>query len=168
MADNGGIGFFLHQTRASFFGMINILAYSITSFYFLQNQPFQPRSHEALFGFLLPVILDLHKLQCQGKKSCSFETHPKSMWVSVTSLFLYCLLSYAESGRIRINPGLTRVLSHYKELVAWLCLVSLASVLLPDPVSVVLYFLYVLVFAGKNFCCRVETQRRNRGAMLPL
>ncbi|XAR54775.1 hypothetical protein NMG60_11030068 [Bertholletia excelsa] len=171
MADNGGTSLSLHHhTRASFSERLNILAYVTTSFYFLQNLVFQPHSQEALFGFLVPIIQELLKLQCQGKgkKPCAFQTHPKSCWISLATFVLYCLVYYVEPDLIQLYLALTRVLAHCKELLAWLCPLSLASILLPDPVSVVLYFLYVLVFAGKAFWGRVEARRRNRGAILPL
>ncbi|CAL5432584.1 unnamed protein product [Camellia sinensis] len=133
----------------SFSGGINVAFISSESYY-LQQQlaPLTPRRHD-IFIFLVPLLLKLLQLQCQGQVASQFETHPKTMFVAITSLIMYFFAYDAELRSSSIEDYGPVVSSHVKEVSGSLCLLSFALVLFPDSVGVILYLLYILFLAPK-------------------
>ncbi|GMP95757.1 hypothetical protein CsSME_00044680 [Camellia sinensis var. sinensis] len=132
----------------SFSGGINV-AFICSESYFLQQQlaPPTPRRH-AIFIFLVPLLLKFLQLQCQGQVASQFETHPKTVFVAITSLIVYFFAYDAElrSSTEDYDPVVT---SRVKEVSGSLCLLSFALVLFPDSVRVILYLLHILNLAPK-------------------
>ncbi|CAL5429632.1 unnamed protein product [Camellia sinensis] len=140
----------------SFSGGINVAFISSES-YFLQQQlaPPTPRRH-AIFIFLVPLLLKFLQLQCQGQVASQFETHPKTMFVAITSLIVYFFAYDAELRSSSTEDYGPVVLSRVKEVSGLLCLLSFALVLFPDSARVILYLLYVLFLATKFVHCKLQ------------
>ncbi|KAF7149213.1 hypothetical protein RHSIM_Rhsim03G0061900 [Rhododendron simsii] len=139
----------------SFSGWTNIAFTSLSfSSYFSQQlgEEQQPLSiYRAIYEFVLPVLISFLKLKYQGLDSTPFETHPKTMFVSIASLLLYSLACDYELRLIssmRTPPAYANVLLCGAVVLGSLPLVSLASVIFPDRIRPVLFLLYVLFSAG--------------------
>ncbi|KAF7149317.1 hypothetical protein RHSIM_Rhsim03G0062000 [Rhododendron simsii] len=139
----------------SFSGWTNI-AFASRSFfsYFSQQlgEEQQPLSlYHGIYEFVLPVLISFLKLKYQGLDSTPFETHPKTMFVSIASLLLYSLAYDYELRLIssmRTPPAYANVLLCGAVVLGSLPLVSLASVIFPNSIRPVLFLLYVLFSAG--------------------
>ncbi|CAL5432582.1 unnamed protein product [Camellia sinensis] len=150
MADNGRTSLSLdhHTGGRSFSGWIN-LAFISMRIYLLQEHNVRHIYRHAVLEFLVPVTIDFVKLQCQGKSVSPFETHPKTMWVAITSLLMCCLAYDSEVRLSRTRPTYAQVVLHGTVFFGWLCSVSLASILFSDSVGLVLYSLYILFLAAE-------------------
>ncbi|KAH7863157.1 hypothetical protein Vadar_014060 [Vaccinium darrowii] len=116
-------------------------------FYFTQQGERHPLSlYHAIFEFLLPVLLNFLKLKYQGLDSTPFQTHPKAMFTSIASLLLYSLAYDYELSLYSIHsqtrPAYANVLVHGAVVLGSLSLVSLASVISPEPIRPVLFLLF--------------------------
>ncbi|KAG5556372.1 hypothetical protein RHGRI_006839 [Rhododendron griersonianum] len=139
----------------SFSGRTNI-AFTSRRFssYFSQQLGEEQRSlslYHAIYEFVLPILISFLKLKYQGLDSTPFETHPKTMFVSIASLLLYSLAyDYALrlSSSMSTPPAYANVLLCGAVVLGSLPLVSLASVIFPDSIRPVLFLLYVLFSAG--------------------
>ncbi|GMP31467.1 hypothetical protein CsSME_00005667 [Camellia sinensis var. sinensis] len=136
----------------SFSGGINV-AFVRSRSYILQQQ-LTPPAHRlhTIFSFLVSLLLNFLQLQYQAQVVSPFETHPTTMLVSITSLTVYCFAYDAElrfSSTAHAMPNYGSVISRVMGLFGSLCLVSLASILCPDSVRVVLCLLYTLFLANQ-------------------
>ncbi|WMV43577.1 hypothetical protein MTR67_036962 [Solanum verrucosum] len=101
------------------------------------------------FGFFFTILLNFLQLKYQGNNNTDpFSTHPKTMRVSVTSLVLYCLI-YAIKLIFSRHYMYRKFSDHVMIFFSSLSLASTASVLFPDSVSPVLYFLCFLLSGGE-------------------
>ncbi|KAH7863746.1 hypothetical protein Vadar_021474 [Vaccinium darrowii] len=140
---------FRSSTNRSFNGRINVAFINITSYTILQPRPV-PTSQHTIFAFLISALLNFLELQYQNTSTVSpFQTHPKTMWVALLSLFLYCIAHDVEPRFIQVGRG-------GMGLFGSILCVSLASVLFHNSVSLALYFLYVLFSNREMLCCGVE------------
>ncbi|GMP95752.1 hypothetical protein CsSME_00044675 [Camellia sinensis var. sinensis] len=145
-------------TQTNLFGQINDSFLSITthSYYNLSQQESTPSSASwhAVLAFIVPVFLTLLRIKYDGKDISAFDTYPKSLGVSIASLLLYCSAYYAElkSSSYEDHRRLQTHARHGAVVFGWLGLVSLTSILLPDSVGPLLYFLYILFLAGEFLC----------------
>ncbi|CAL5432576.1 unnamed protein product [Camellia sinensis] len=145
----------------SFSGGINV-AFVRSRSYILQQQLTPPNHHlHAIFSFLASMLLNFLQLQYQALVVSPFETHPTTMLVSITSLIVYCVaydveLRFSSSDHAMPDYGL--VISHVIGLFGSLCLVSLASILCPDSIRVVLYLLYTLFLASQLVFAHCQLQ----------
>ncbi|KAL7182717.1 hypothetical protein ACSBR1_041409 [Camellia fascicularis] len=138
-------------TQANLFGQINVAFLSMTHYYFSQGLHSSASCH-AILAFILPLLLSFLQLKYQGNKNRSpFDTHPKSVGVSIASLLLYCFVYDAELRSSENHRHQTYAFIARRGMVCfgWLAVVSLASILLPDSLGLPLYFLYILFLAGE-------------------
>ncbi|KAL7227326.1 hypothetical protein ACSBR1_022214 [Camellia fascicularis] len=131
--------------------------------YLLQEHNVRHIYCHTVLEFLVPVTIDFVKLQYQGKSVSSFETHPKTMWVAITSLLMCCLAYDSEVRLSHIRPTYAQVVHHGTVLFGWLCSVSLASYLFSDSVGLVLYSLYILFLVAELRVLLKHTSRNRRG-----
>ncbi|CAL5412823.1 unnamed protein product [Camellia sinensis] len=142
-------------------GGINV-AFVRSRTYILQQQLTPPAHHlHAIFSFLPSLLLSFLQLKYKPLLVSPFETHPTTMLVSITSLIRYCLaydaklrFSSADHAMPDYGPAISRAMG----LFGSLCLVSLASILCPDSVRVVLYLLYPLFLASQFEFVRRQLQ----------
>ncbi|KAL7256301.1 hypothetical protein ACSBR1_010262 [Camellia fascicularis] len=109
-------------------------------------------SCHTVLTFIVPVILTFLQIKYQGKTDTTpFDTYPKSLGVSITSLLFYCFTYYAEleSSSYEHLRRCQTYARHGTVVFGWLSLVSLVSTLLLDSVGSLLCLLYILFFAGK-------------------
>ncbi|KAF7138965.1 hypothetical protein RHSIM_Rhsim07G0113500 [Rhododendron simsii] len=107
-----------------------------------------PNLEHEVFDFLLKALLNLLGLHYQGNCIASpFQEHPVTMGIASASLLLYCIL-------YELEPRFTRVGRGGMGLFRSILFVSLASLLLRNPVWVVLYSSYIL-FANRRMLCSV-------------
>ncbi|KAK6783083.1 hypothetical protein RDI58_020879 [Solanum bulbocastanum] len=145
MANNSRIGLFLFQAHSTFMATQSYI------FYMYQEQSAKTCSL-TVFGFFFTVLLNFLQLKYQGNnKTDPFSTHPKTMRVSVTSLLLYCLiyaikLKFSRHYKYRKFSDLVH---HVMVFFSSLSLASTASILFPDSVSPLLYFLCFLLSGGE-------------------
>ncbi|KAH7856910.1 hypothetical protein Vadar_006795 [Vaccinium darrowii] len=133
--------------RRSFTGWTNIAFISRSfSLYSTQQEEQHPLSlYHAIYVFLLPNLTNFLKLIYQGLDSTPFETHPKTMFISIASFLLY-LLAY--SIHSHTTPAYANVVLRGAVVLGSLSLVSLASVISPGSIRHVLFLLDVLFSAG--------------------
>ncbi|KAH7833223.1 hypothetical protein Vadar_004198 [Vaccinium darrowii] len=155
--------------RRSFPGWTNIAFISRSFyFYFTQQEEQHPLSlYHAIYGFLLPNLTSFLKLKYQGLDSTPFETHPKTMFICIASFLLY-LLAY--SIHSHTTPAYANVVLRGAVVLGSLSLVSLASVISPEPIRPVLF---LLLSAGLMMNFRLVQvlwnyiQGRMRGNLVP-
>ncbi|TMW81256.1 hypothetical protein EJD97_010827 [Solanum chilense] len=141
MANNSRIGLFLFQTYSTF------MATQSSIFYMFQKQS-TTNSSLTVFGLFFSILLNLLQLKYQGINNTDpFSTHPKTMRVSVISLLLYCLIYgiKLKFSRHYIYRKFSYLVHHLMIFFSSLSLASTASLLFPDSVSPVLYFLCFLL-----------------------
>ncbi|WMV43558.1 hypothetical protein MTR67_036943 [Solanum verrucosum] len=100
-----------------------------------------------ILGFFFTIFLNFLQLKYQGTDP--FSTHPKTMRLSVTSLLLYSLI-YAIKHRFSSHPiyrKFSDLIHNVMVFFTCLSLASTVSLLFPDSVSPLLYFLCFL-FTG--------------------
>ncbi|KAK6783082.1 hypothetical protein RDI58_020878 [Solanum bulbocastanum] len=145
MANNSRIGLFLFQVYSTFMATQSYI------FYMHQEQSTTTCSL-TIFGFFFTILLNFLQLKYQGNNNTDpFTTHPKTMRVSVTSLLLYCLI-YAiklKFSRHYVYRKFSDLVHHVMVFFSSLSLASTASVLFPDSVSPLLYFLCFLLSGGE-------------------
>ncbi|CAK9178173.1 unnamed protein product [Ilex paraguariensis] len=148
---------FLHRGWTSFSGHFNAASIDMR-FNVTEGQRTSPSRH-AILTFIVPVIINLQQLKFQGKDKTPFETHPKTMGFTITSLLLYSVLSEAKP-RLS-SPTYATIVHHGMALFGFLSLASLASTLFPDSVMPVLYVVFIMLSAGgllHFFCWTVMGQ----------
>ncbi|KAF7137394.1 hypothetical protein RHSIM_Rhsim07G0114400 [Rhododendron simsii] len=112
-----------------------------------------PNLEHDVFDFLLKALLNLLGLHYQGNGIASpFQAHPLTMGIASASLLLYCI-SY------ELEPRFTQVGRGGMGLFRSILFVSLASLLLRNPVWVVLYFSYILFANWEMLCSVIEVVR---------
>ncbi|GMP95753.1 hypothetical protein CsSME_00044676 [Camellia sinensis var. sinensis] len=146
-------------TQTNLIGHINVSFLSITthSYYCLSQQQQHSTSSSssaschAVLAYIVPVLLCFLQIKYQKKDIFPFDTYPKSLAVSIASMLLYCSAYYAElkSSSYKDHRYWQTYACHGTVVIGWLGLVSLASILLPDSVGPLLYFLYILFLAGE-------------------
>jgi len=145
MANNSRIGLFLFQAYSTFMATQSYI------FYMYQEQSTTTCSL-TVFGFFFTILLNFLQLKYQGNNNTDpFSTHPKTMRVSVTSLLLYCLIYSIKLkfSRHYMYRKFSDLVHHVMIFFSSLSLASTASVLFPDSVSPVLYFLCFLLSGGE-------------------
>ncbi|KAH7863751.1 hypothetical protein Vadar_021543 [Vaccinium darrowii] len=140
---------FRPSTSRTFNGRINVAFINITSYTILQQRPV-PSPRHTVFAFLVSTLLSFLELHFQNTGTVSpFQTHPKTMWVALFSLLLYCMAYEVEPSFIQVGRG-------GMGLFGSILSISLASVLFHNNISRVLYFLYVFFSNREMLCCGLE------------
>ncbi|CAN4127665.1 unnamed protein product [Withania somnifera] len=145
MAINSRIGLFLFQAHSTF------MATQAYIFYMYEEQStttcFLP-----ILGFNFTILINFLQLKYQGNnKTDPFQTHPKTMRVSVISLLVYCLI-YGVKQRFSCHPiyrKLSYLVHNVMVFFSSQSLASTASLLFPDPLSHVVFFLCFLLYGGE-------------------
>lgn len=99
-------------------------------------------SRHSILTFTAAALVDFLQLKYQGKNESPFETHPRTMFLAIASLLLYCLAYDAKS---RFTSYVNFCIC--QSLMAFfgpLSLASLFSVLLPQLLCPVLFSLSLL------------------------
>ncbi|KAH7836272.1 hypothetical protein Vadar_034252 [Vaccinium darrowii] len=127
--------------RRRFPGWTNVAFFSRSfSFYFTQQEEQHPLSHyHTIYGFLLQNLTSFLKQKYQGLDSTPFETHPKTMFICIASFLLYLLAYLIHS---HTTPAYANVVLRGEVVLGSLSLVSLASVISPEPIRPVLFLLF--------------------------
>ncbi|KAK6783084.1 hypothetical protein RDI58_020880 [Solanum bulbocastanum] len=145
MASNSRIGVFLFQAYSTFMATQSYI------FYMYQEQS-NTTCSLTVFGFFFTIHLNFLQLEYQGNNNTDpFTTHPKTMRVSANSLLLYCLVYGIKQrfSRHYMFRKFSNLVHHVIVFFISLSLASTASVLFPDSVSPLLYFLCFLLSGGK-------------------
>ncbi|CAK9158963.1 unnamed protein product [Ilex paraguariensis] len=154
-----------HRGWTNLFGQFNA-AYINMRFDFSEGQRASPSCHDIL-TFIVPVIIALLQL----KDKTPFDTHPKTMCVVSTSLLLYGVLSMLRFS----SPTYASIVHHGTRLFGFLLLASLTSTLFPDPVSLVLYAMFIMLSAsgfeepggGRPMAQRFISSQKHRAHAFP-
>ncbi|KAF7138579.1 hypothetical protein RHSIM_Rhsim07G0111100 [Rhododendron simsii] len=78
------------STGRTFNGGINVAFINVESYNVSQQRP-APAPRHTIYAFLISSLFNFLDLQYQGNGTASpFQTHPKIMWVAVSSSLLYC------------------------------------------------------------------------------
>ncbi|MCD7462395.1 hypothetical protein HAX54_048414 [Datura stramonium] len=154
MANNSRIGLFLLQERRTFTNQFNS-TFMVTQsyiYYMYEEESSTTTCSLPILGFFFTILLNFLQLKYQGNdKTDPFSTHPKTMRVSVTSLLVYCLI-FGIKQRFSCHPlyrKFSDLVHHVIAFFSSLSLASTVSVLFPDSVSPLVYFLCFLVFGGE-------------------
>ncbi|KAG5539935.1 hypothetical protein RHGRI_020232 [Rhododendron griersonianum] len=144
---------FRQSTGRTFNGGINVAFVNITSYNILQQRP-EPTARHTVFAFLISALFNFLQLQYQNTGTVSpFQTHPKTMSVALFSLLLYCIAYEVKPSFIQVGRG-------GMGLFGSILLISLASVLFHNSVSLALYFLYVVFSNREMLRLSIEVFRR--------
>lgn len=127
-------------------------------------QDLQATSFLKIYGFAITLILNFVQLKYEAQdQKTPFQTHPKTMHVSVVSLLIYCLL-YDIRQRFSSHPlyrSSAPIVSRAMLFFALLSLLSATSLLFPESVRGILYALCILLSVGD--CLHAFFQRiKNR------
>ncbi|KAL3499638.1 hypothetical protein ACH5RR_038731 [Cinchona calisaya] len=104
---------------------------------------------QAIFAFIVPVSLSFLQIKYQGKDESPFETHPQTVVFSISSLLISCV-SFDVRSRISTNLRSSSNYYYYffhsiTVIFGLLCLTSIVSILVPEPVCPVLFALTMLL-----------------------
>ncbi|KAI8546626.1 hypothetical protein RHMOL_Rhmol07G0133800 [Rhododendron molle] len=136
----------------AFNGGINVAFINVESYSMISQQRPEPTPRHTIFAFLISSLFNFLDLRYQGNGTASpFQTHPKTMWVAVSSSLLYCFGYAAE-----LEPRFAQLGRAGMGLFGTILSVSLASVLFRNSVSFVLYSLCVLFFNREMLCSAIE------------
>ena len=107
--------------------------------------PVPASTRHAIFASTIAVLLCFIQMKYENKNFTPFDTHPKTMNVSIFSLLLYCISSMAEATLNRAIFVL--VCGHNSDVLAALLVALLASIILPVPLRLLGYivFMYIMV-----------------------
>lgn len=149
MAQPAMTNFFLHcrsfNIVTEHFPGIGITTINTTTKHYNFPQPQDPKmsvsSRQAIFAFIIGVLLNFLQVKYQGKDESPFETHPTTMFVAIASLLVYCL-SY--DAKLRISAGYNYFLRIIMALSAPLSLASILSVLFPKSLYPSLFTLSIM------------------------
>ncbi|KAH7864823.1 hypothetical protein Vadar_034282 [Vaccinium darrowii] len=84
---------------------MNVAFINITSYNILQQQP-APTPRHTIFAFLISTLFNFLELQYQNTSNASpFQTHPKTMWVALFSMLLYCVAYEVEPRFTQVGRG---------------------------------------------------------------
>lgn len=104
-------------------------------------------SRHSILTFSAAALVNFLELKYQGKNESPFETHPRTMFLAIASLLLYCL---AYDAKLRftsyVNFGVCQSLMAF---FGPLSLTSLFSILLPQLLCPVLFLLSILFFLSE-------------------
>ncbi|KAH7864216.1 hypothetical protein Vadar_027076 [Vaccinium darrowii] len=104
----------------------------------------------AVFDFLITALFNFLDLYYQGNGIASaFQTYPEAIWVAFVSLLLYCI-SY------ELEPRFTQVGRGGMRFFGSILSASMVSLLFRSRVSVVLYFLFILVANWRMLCSVIK------------
>ncbi|CAI9095729.1 OLC1v1031725C1 [Oldenlandia corymbosa var. corymbosa] len=105
-------------------------------------------SRQTIFGFLVAVLINILQLKYQGKADSPFETHPKTIWLAVTFLFLYFL---AQDAKLRVSEPNCYAFSRCQSfaytgmaIFGPLSLASMSSLIFPENLGPFLYLAAIL------------------------
>ncbi|KAL3499631.1 hypothetical protein ACH5RR_038724 [Cinchona calisaya] len=100
---------------------------------------------QAIFAFIVGVLLSFLRVKYQGKDHSPFETHPKTIFVAILSLFVYCL-SYDAKLKLapsNISANYAYFLDINMAFFGPLLLASLSSILCPESLCPLIVFLSI-------------------------
>ncbi|KAL3497535.1 hypothetical protein ACH5RR_040267 [Cinchona calisaya] len=103
-------------------------------------------SRQAIFAFLVSALLNFLQIKCQGKAESPFETHPKTMFVAIVTLLLYCLSYDAKLRFSSIHRNLSFV-NISMAIFGPLSLAALSSVLLSEFLGPQVLFSVALLYS---------------------
>lgn len=98
-------------------------------------------SRQAIFAFIVTVLLNLVQIKYQPKVESPFETRPKTMFVAIASLLLYSFFSYyarlvRTTASAASNHCTAAYFHHFAKISLGFCgpmsLASVISLLLPE------------------------------------
>ncbi|OIT19633.1 hypothetical protein A4A49_63750, partial [Nicotiana attenuata] len=144
---------FLFQAWTTFTNQFNeIFMATLSYIFYTYEEQATTTCSLTILGFFFTILLNFLQLKYQGNdKTDPFQTHPKTMRVSVTSLLLYCLI-YGVKQRFSCHPlyrKFSDLVNHVMVFFSSLSLASTASVLFPDSISPVVYLLCFLLSGGE-------------------
>ncbi|TXG62629.1 hypothetical protein EZV62_009623 [Acer yangbiense] len=87
--------------------------------------------YHAVFGFLIPLLIALLRVNNQGGKNYSFETHPANLWVFLLATFAYCVAFAADIQSKFYSTKYALLSSCVAVISGSLSSVSLISIFLP-------------------------------------
>lgn len=99
-----------------------------------------------ILAFIMPVIVNLIQLMYQKNDNSPFQTHPTTILVGVFSL-LVCAFAYGVEMTFTrgLSPTCTCIVLGLVKLFGSLSLASLTSLLFPNWVRPIVYFIYVVL-----------------------
>ncbi|KAF7137915.1 hypothetical protein RHSIM_Rhsim07G0112900 [Rhododendron simsii] len=139
----------------AFNGGINVAFINVESYNMISQQRPEPAPRHTAFVFLISSLFNFLDLKYLVNGTASpFQTHPKTMWVAVSSSLLYCFAYAAE-----LEPRFAQLGRTGMGLFGSILSVSLASVLFRNSVSFVLHSLCALFFNREMLCSAIELFR---------
>ncbi|TQD70193.1 hypothetical protein C1H46_044273 [Malus baccata] len=96
----------------------------------------------AIFAFLNPLLIGVLQVKCQGATESPFDTHPRHMWIFLSTTLVYC---FALAANIKSRRNCTaifysRMSGHIALLTGSLSSVSLVSIFFPSVLDEQLVF----------------------------
>ncbi|CAN6566439.1 unnamed protein product [Malus baccata var. baccata] len=88
----------------------------------------------AIFAFLNPLLIGVLQVKCQGANVSPFDTHPRVMWIFLSTTLVYCF-AFAVNIKSRRNCTTifySRMSGHIALLTGSLSSVSLVSIFFPS------------------------------------
>ena len=134
----------------------------------INSSTIQQNTSMAIIGIAISFLFDVMQIKYQSQDSSPFQTHPKTMFIALSTLLLYCFgcdTEHSMSSICRFSTWSTLIHINFIRFLGFTSVASLVSIILSTSSanSVNVYLVLAFFFLGR--CVLSWIQNRNSGGI---